>query len=425
MSKKLKLFSFCIIGLCLFLSLNSCKDPSFTDDNLLLNGDNFNVTYTDNFVIKAITENDTLLQAQNLTQNLLGSTDDSRFGKLYASFYNNFRLLSNNVNLGSGLLIDSCYITYGVVSSYGPLTNPINIIVYELSEALENPKTYLTDRSFAVKLPQIATVPVTYSGARSIDIKLENSFGQSLLNQSGGANFANNDAFQSFFKGVYVTTNSSSAGNGILNLDLIGGGSKLTLYYHASGDTVKKYEIPINDLCTRVNHYHKSSTSSAAQLASNLPMIGGDDKVFLQGLTSFRSKVLIENLDTFTNVAVNKAELWVFPIINSSADTTFKLPATIYASRINDNANDVQLLDFLSGTMAGDRDTTNIGGIIVPVYKINLTRYAQSVINHEFNNNGLRLYVFPTNITTERVVLGGGSNLNFPMKFKLITTKTN
>jgi hypothetical protein len=115
----------------------------------------------------------------------------------------------------------------------------------------------------------------------------------------------------------------------------------------------------------------------------------------------------------------------VFPLINSSADTAYKLPAQIYASRINDAANDIQLLDFLSGTMVGTRDTTQVGVVTVPFYKINLTRYAQSIINKEFTNNGLRIYVFPTNITSERVVLGGGNHVTYPMKFRLITTKTN
>jgi len=288
-----------------------------------------------------------------------------------------------------------------------------------------NANTYYTNRSFSVKLPEIANVSIPYSNAQNIQIKLSNTFGQNILNQSGGANFANNDAFQAFFKGVYVSTNSSSVGDGMLNLDLIGGVTKMSLFYHAVGDTVKKYEIPVNDLCTRMNHYVRNSSSSIAQSSADLPASTGDQNIYVQGLTSFRAKVVIENLDTFTNVAVNKAELWVFPIINSSTDTIYKLPTSIYASRIDDESKDVQLLDFLSGSMAGDRDTTIVGGQIVPVYKINITRYAQSIINHEYNNNGLRLYVFPTNITSERVVLGGGNNPSLAMKFKLITTKTN
>lgn len=422
---KLKLISFYIGGLLAFLFLNSCKDPSFSDDDLLLNGDNINIHFTDNFILKANTEEDTILQANNLTKSLLGSTNDSRFGKLYASFYNNFRLLSNNVNWGSGLIIDSCYLTYGVTKSYGPFSSPMNIIVYELNEPLVNTTSYFTNRAFAVKLPEIANVTIPYNGASTINIKLSNTFGQNIVNQSGGANLANNDAFQSFFKGVYVTTNSASTGDGILNLDLIDGSSKLTLYYHAAGDSVKKYDIPVNDLCTRVNHYYRATTGSPAKLAADLPAATGADKVYIEGLTSFRAKVMIENLDTFKNVAVNKAELWVFPLINSSADTAYKLPAQIYASRISDGANDIQLLDFLSGTMVGTRDTTRIGGVTVPVYKINLTRYAQSIINKEFTNNGLRIYVFPTNITSERMVIGGGNHVTYPMKFRLITTKTN
>jgi hypothetical protein len=422
---KLKLISFYIGGLLAFLFLNSCKDPSFSDDNLLLNGDNINVHFTDSFIVKANTEEDTVLQGHNLTKSLLGSTIDSRFGKLYASFYNNFRLLSNNVNLGSGLTIDSCFLTYGVAKAYGPFSSPMNIVVYELNEPLVSTTSYLTNRAFAVKLPEIANVTIPYNGSSTINIKLSNSFGQNIVNQSGGANLANNDAFQSFFNGVYVTTNTAMSGDGILNLDLIDGASKLTLYYHAAGDTTKKYDIPVNDLCSRVNHYYRNTAGSPAQLAADLPTAMGEDKAYLEGLTSFRAKVMIDNLDTFKNVAVNKAELWVFPLINSSADSAYKLPAQIYASRINDGGNDIQLLDFLSGTMVGTRDTTKVGGVVVPVYKINLTRYAQSIINKEFTNNGLRIYVFPTNITAERMVICGGNHATYPMKFRLITTKTN
>ena len=96
----------------------------------------------------------------------------------------------------------------------------------------------------------------------------------------------------------------------------------------------------------------------------------------------------------------------------------------LYISRIGDDGKDIVLQDFVPTTnLGGIRDTTTLNGVVVPVYKLNLTRYVQSIISQEFNNNGLRLYVFPANITSERMVLGGGNHPTHPMKLRLITTK--
>ena len=422
----MKLISQYIIGaLCAFVVLSSCKEPAF-DDTLLTGSDSIGVNYRDSFVITCNTEKDTIYSGKNREESLLGNITESKFGSTYASFYTNFRLLSNNVNLGTApILIDSCFIQLDVKSYYGNFSQPLDLIFYRLNESINGTSDFLTDRSFSVQLPEIGRYTLYYEKGKSIlKIPLYNSFGQDVVNQSGSSNLANNTNFQNWLQGMYVTVNNSLTGDGILNLSLIGGNSKLIFYYKGSavGDTTKRFEIPINDQCARVNHYVRNKAGSAAHIASQTILAEpGSQKAYIDGLSAYRTTVKIKDIENIPLTAVNKAELLVFPI---GTDSTYNLPKRLYISRIDDNGKDVVLQDFLPTTnLGGIRDTTTLNGVVVPVYKLNLTRYVQSIISQEFNNNGLRLYVFPANITSERMVLGGGNHPTHPMKLRLITTK--
>ncbi|MEI6311840.1 MAG: DUF4270 family protein [Bacteroidota bacterium] len=403
---------------------SSCKDPAF-DDSLLNGNDAIGVNYKDDFTIICNTEKDTIYSGKNREESLLGNIQEANFGSTYASFYTNFRLLSNNVNLGtSPISIDSCFFQLEVSNYYGKFTKPLDIILYRLSESINGTDDYLTNRSFSVQLPEVGRYTLNYTkGSSLLKIPLYNSFGQDIVNQSGNSNLANNTNFQNWLQGIYVTVNNSSIGDGMLSMNLIGGNSKLIFYYKASGDTTKRFEIPINDQCARVNHYVRNKTGSTADIASNTNIATGATKTYIDGLSSYRTTIKFDKLDTLSLTAVNKAELLVFPI---DADSVYSLPSRLYISRIGDDGKDVVIPDFISLSNAGgNRDTTTINGNIVNVYKLNLTRYVQGIISKEYSNNGLRLYVFPSNITSERMVIGGGNHPSLPMKLRLITTQIN
>lgn len=405
--------------------LNACKDPAF-DDSLLNPDDSVGVKFQDNFMLICNTEKDTIYSGKNREESLLGNINEANFGSTYATFYTNFRLLSNNVNLGTApIRMDSCFFQIEVSNYYGKFTQPIDIVIYKLTESLNGNDVINTDRSFAVQLPEIGRYTLNYEkGKTLLKIPLYNSFGQEMVNQSGSSNFANNTNFQNWFKGIYVGLNNSITGDGMLNINLIGGNSKLLFYYKSTGDTAKRFEIPVNDLCTRVNHYVRNNSGSRASIASANPMpFPGDSICYMQGLSSFRTRVYFNKLDTLPLQAVNKAELLVFPI---QSDSVYNLPKRIYYTRIDDNGKDIISSDYITlANGGGIRETTELNGKIVPVYKLNLTRYVQGVISGEFNNNGIRIYVYPSNISSERMVLGGGSHSTQPMKLRLVTTQIN
>lgn len=419
----MKLRTQLLFGALCALFLFSCKDTILTEDKLLNADDNLNVVFRDDLKITAYTEADTPLLGRNLSVQMLGSMGDPIFGKTYASFYTNFRLPTNNVDLGTGLTIDSVVLFFPIKGRYGKFSQPAEWIVYELNEGLDATQNYLNNRSFMVKLPELGrhyyTPTITDTAVR---IRLNNSFGQNLINQSGTDNMANTSAFQSFFKGIYISPNASVPGDGVFDLDLISGGAKMSLYYHPGTDTTRTYNLYLDDQCTRVNHYYNNLSGTTAQTALNSPSAGGDQKIYLQGLTSTRGRIKIHGLDTLTNLAVNKAELWVFPLLS---DSTFNFPYRLYLARVDDEGHDVALVDFtIESNIGGLLSSVSLSGVTVPFYKLNITRYAQSIMNHEFNNNGLRLYIFPTNVTAERVVVGGGNHPSLPIKLRLISTKT-
>lgn len=404
---------------------NACKEPAF-DDSLLTGNDAIGVNYYDNFKIISNTEKDTIYSGKNRDVALLGNIYESNFGSTYASFYTNFRLLSNNVNLGTApITIDSCYLQFEVKNYYGKFNNPLDVVVYRLTESINSSDDYLTNRSFSVQLPEIGRHSLTYTkGIALIKIPLYNSFGQDVVNQSGSSYLANNVNFQDWLKGIYVTVNNSTTGDGMLNLSLIGGNTKMVFFYKATGDTSKRFEIPVNSQCSQINHYVRNKAGSAAENASlNQLASPGSPVNYVEGLSSYRTNILIDQLDTFSITAVNKAELLIFPIYE---DSIYNLPDRLFVTRIDDAGKDVVLEDYTSlANLGGLKDTTTLNGNIVPVYKLNITRYVQSIISHEFSNKGLRLYVFPSNITSERMVLGGGNHPTRPMKLRLITTQIN
>lgn len=424
----MKRFSQYIIGsICLCLFIGGCKEPAF-DDSLLTGKDSIGVNFVDDFTIVCNTEKDTVLSGKNRDQSLLGNMYEPIFGSTYASFYTNFSLLSGNVNLGTApIMLDSCFLQLEVSNYYGTFTQPLDLVIYRLSESIQGTEDYLTNRSFSVQLPEVGRYNLNYvKGSSLLKIPLSNSFGQDVVSQSGNINLSSTSEFQKWMKGLYVSVNNSITGDGMLSLNLIGGNSKLIFYYKGSavGDTTKRFEIPINSTCARINHYVRNKTGSVADNASNIAVaLPGATKAYIDGLNSYRSTIKIDQLDTFSLTAVNKAELLVFPIVS---DSVYSLPKRLYISRIGDDGKDVIIPDFISLENAGGaRDTTTLNGVVVPVYKLNLTRYVQGIISGEFSNNGLRLYVFPSNITSERMVLGGGNHPTHPMKLRLITTQIN
>src|SRR5690606_33977804 len=113
-----------ITGAAIILLLFSfCKEPVLKDDSLLPD-EKLGLVFTDTLTLIAHTVREDSLRTDEMPDNLLGKMDDPIFGKSYASVYFQLRLLTNNVDLGSGVQLDSAVLMLRYSGKYGDLTVP-------------------------------------------------------------------------------------------------------------------------------------------------------------------------------------------------------------------------------------------------------------------------------------------------------------
>ncbi|MGI8893536.1 MAG: DUF4270 family protein, partial [Bacteroidia bacterium] len=151
-----------------------------------------------------------------LFNNLLGSYSDPVFGPTNASFYSQFRLTSSNITFGDSPQVDSIVLSLAYAGYYGDTTTSQTISVYKMTEGIHRDTNYYSTAEFAIDNNPVGTLTFqpkpntnvlldTTSVAPHIRVKLDNSFGDEILN-AGSANLANNDVWIQFLPGLYIKT---------------------------------------------------------------------------------------------------------------------------------------------------------------------------------------------------------------------------
>lgn len=361
--------------------------------------------------------------------NLAGSYNDPVFGKAEASFYTQFRLLSNNVNFGDPAFnqLDSIVLSLKYQGSYGK-TTPLTFRVYEISEQITKEKAYYSNSNIAVStevgsienfIPKL-TDSVNVGGvmlAPHLRIKLNNTWGEKFLSASGTPDLANNENFISFFKGLYVKSDNNHApGDGmILSFDLLSTVSKITLYYT---DTIPKtFDFVINENSARVNRFQQdySGTEVATQLANPSE---NHEKVYVQSMGGVNTRIKFPDLSALFDdktIVINKAEL-IVPVEEDFG--VFSPPARLDVVAIDPQGRKLIIADFIEGSehYGGGYNAT------AQEYKFNIGRHLLRALRENLNYD---LQLLPSGAATNpnRAVLKGGAAPHKKMRIQITYTK--
>jgi len=417
---------------CLFY-LQGCKEPLIEDDNLLTSDDNLNLA-KDTLTVKVFSEFEAPLKSNGVSVGLLGSIDDPNFGKTFAGFYAQCQLVSNNVYFGSNPVLDSAFLMLKYNGSYGKFDQPVDINVFELSQDLSSSATYKTNDAFSVKIPAIGSITGYTLGTKITDsistalgkitphmrIPLNSSFGQSILNADTNTTLKDNTGFLNFFKGFYVTTGSSTTGNGLVYLNLETILSGIILYYHNDANDSLTYLIPVSGV--RVNHFDNVYTGTPVNTSVTSPNPNGEEKLYLQAGAGVKGKILIKDLDSLPeNIAVNKAEL----VLSQTADdTTYVSPLVLNLYRVDDVGNIQALEDVSLNGFGGVRTAETVNGIAINRYRFNIKKYFQKLISGVYNNNGFYVETIVPASNSERVVLSNSAtDKNYQISLVITYTK--
>ena len=262
------------IWVSVFIFALSCKKG----DNFIgseLQNEDINVSQLTNFTINTYTKEADSLKADELSVSTLGSMKDAELGKTESSFFTQLRLPVENVDFTSGgslsdIVLDSIVLTLEYFDHYGNL-DAQTFEVYEVSDNIDIDSTYYNGTTFTnagTNLVESGKGTLTpnptskvFNGTDTVSaqlrLKLDNSFGQLILNESGNATLSNNTSFAQFLKGIEVKVNNPGQANGsgaILLFNLISANSNVTLYYRntVTSDTLS-FNLLMNTNCARVN----------------------------------------------------------------------------------------------------------------------------------------------------------------------------
>ena len=234
-----------LLPLFFLITLLGCnKEGSDIGVNLRPDGGLINSTTEDFSLITCRTIAEDSVRTDSLNTNILGAINDPEFGTTRASLIIQPRLIENGFDL-NGNSIDSAVLTLkfdrsqvlgGVenILTYGNLNSEVEIDVYKLDESLFAETNYYSNfrptvgnkiGSFKGKFAFFDSVWVKINGDSSrvspqLTIKLDNTFGQEMLDQPPST-YASGDDFLNYLKGIVLVpkTNLSPGNGAIVGID--------------------------------------------------------------------------------------------------------------------------------------------------------------------------------------------------------------
>lgn len=419
----------CITAIAVFSLFSSCKKDWNELGSQLIANDSIITLSFDSLKIKASIHREDSLSSLNTNTSFVGSIYDENFGASSASIYTEFRLPSSNVTFGEFPVADSLVLSLDLNDYYGDTLSTIQLEVVEMLEQIttsetdslgeENSITIYTHQDFERDNQILSSLTFNPNPESNsiVTLALDNSFAQSFLD-ADSLNFVDNDAFQNFFNGLYISCQQVSSDGALLEFDLLSENSNMTLYYHNSESDSLSYTFQINsnaDRMTRWNHDYSST---------EINTLFGVDSIttaYVQGGAGLRTYIELPSLNSLkdSNYVVHKAELSL-PYISTVSDSLFPIPSKLGLAAINSEGN----LELLTEDQNEQGSTYFDGNVNVldNMYQFNIARYVHKVIEEDYTNK-LAIYVPSSVLNPERVLLYNSTENNESIRLKLFVSK--
>ena len=403
------------------IALSSCKkEDSSVGGNLNPNG--LNVFVTDTFTVNTYSEVVDSITTDETSISLLGAYNDPEFGIVDCGIVTQIRLSSENPNFGTVGSVDSVVLSFAFASIkyYGNIEEA-TFEVFEITDDLiREDKDYYafspvnTNSTNLVQVGTEVILPKPYAKvvvgidtlSPQIRINLDPAFGQTLIDNASQMN--SNDAFTSYFKGLYVkVSNSSSLSSSegaVLYFSLEDALSKMVLYYTSDASVNKTFTFNINSKCARFNKIDFDRSGTDVESVLNTP-INGNEKFYMQS-SSVRGIVEIPHIKSFYKTGkkiINKAMLYI-PVQDFQPDV-FDPTVSLFIAKVKTHLISDLTLDYpkFNSFVGYDEDKKE--------FRFLLTREIQSILNGERENTGFRIYpgsFFGSSI--ERIIFSGGNS---------------
>ncbi len=448
-----------------------CNETLSVGSEILPNSDGQGNVFSDTTTIISTTVSVDSLRSDKLFLSQLGYMNDAVFGKTKSSLLlglkkPNLTVSSSILDTIGGYQLDSVVLSLTLNGIYGDLTLPMNFKVHKLLTPLSNEQVYFSNTSFDQGMLEVGSkenyVPSLVSQydeyvynedstyvnlAPQLRIRLDPFFGQSIINLIENDQVGSDEILKPKLPGLVVVPEELDGS--ILELDMFVNSfdtdrrnvledSRLHIYYKNVEGTPLNVIFPatVQDLGIGQYSHDYNSTNIETALNSNNPL--GDQVSYIQGLAGVKTKIEFPNIESYGNIAIQKAEL-VVSRLEDGFEETFLPPDRLFVVKVAEDGTNEDISDF---TMFADAHTdgfsneiTEDNGDVILQYRINISDHLQKIISGEEENNGLYISLYgtqdldliafnTTDIFPDRIVIGGGSNTQDNYRLRLDMTYT-
>lgn len=372
------------------------------------------------------------------------------------------------------LVLDSVVLILAYQDRYGDTLSPQTFNVYELTQAFKDDSSYLIRKqplSYGALLNPGGKTVFPYllddsvkvfqdTTAGQLRIKLDTNFARRMINYDTSNAYRSDSAFTSYFKGFAVR--SVSSGNGLMGFDLLNNANtRLAFYYKipkktGTLDSLHATYFTCYSQCQAASYV--SRDYSGTPVAAAAGQVVESPLVYIQNSPGTFANVKIPDLPALSNRVVHRAELIVEQVYDPS-DDIFTPPTTMYLDAYDpsissgpkfrtipyslDISTSTGGFDFLSFGTSPYTDKDPFGRPI-KIWRFNISRYIQHIVNGTQQSYDLRLYspltisgktraagsdfdiagvYVGSTIAVGRVRVGGGNHPTQRMRLRIVYSK--
>jgi len=439
--RRIRFILFCFSLLLIISSCKKINEATDLGDDVIpgVDGVNtFDTTLFDLHTYNSIFEADKdSVRVGSSNDQILGNiSSDPLFGttnaKMFVEFKPEFYPWSFSQVYDDSLYIDSVVLVLGWNGNYGDTTLQQRVNVWEIDPnenfridsfyTIRDPgfnhTTFLGTKTFKPENLKDSVRAFQDTTAGQLRIRLDNSFGQRLLDYDTSTAYRSDSAFKTNFRGFEIEADQS-LGNALMAFGIYNNPkTKLAIYYHytkdGKNDTTVNYFLFTNSSAS--HNYVKRVFSSPVTTASN--DAGEDNLLYLINTPGTYSTVKVPGLRNLSNRVINRAELIVEEVYDPS-DRMFTPPEALMLDVYDSTLSDYKFTpyDFLPDLSSGlpnssyglyGKSTVDGAGNPIRVWKFNLTRYVQNILTNQEPLHDFRLYA--ARHATERLKQGINTN---------------
>lgn len=412
--------------------LSSCKkinEATSLGDDLIPPVDNittFDTTlsvevYNDSFTVAT----DSTLSDPTYTHYLGRIDNDPLFGKTDAQIFlelkpNPEQYPYTFLNKSDSLELDSVVLVLDYVETYGDTTVPQTVSVREIGGQIGDFRYDTTYRLRENAIPKAGllgsrtVIPMTLNDSvkayqdttvNQLRIRLDNSFGERLLNYDSSNVYKNDSNFRQALKGFAI---ESSGGNAVMGFNLSGTNTKLAIYYRYHNKDEIKFDTTVayfgfSTLSASANLVRRDYTGTPLAAAANGTTAPPDDFAYIQTTPGTFARIKIPGLAGLGNSVVHRAELIMEEVYDVS-DTLFPPPGALYLDAYDPAAAgtfrnipfdfffDVSGASNIASFGAAPFNSSDPSGNPIRTWHFNLSRYVQHIVNGTASVYDLRLH---------------------------------